>query len=196
MATSVVHFLTIVGEKPASEVEAACEALLAARLELCRRDPEECADALDWSNEDEPNLKRFSLAMLDRAYELPVYAYSQYVENYSMANFLLRELNWPDDRTRAVGGLNNSTAWCRSADYAHHRGVAKRALRRRRLNHGYRSFHTHLQLAMESVLYGNRASLVLILYRCIGSTREGFEVDAAMIAPLGVDLLDPPGAPV
>ena len=110
MSTNLVHVLTAIGDY-AGEVEAACDALLAKRVE---QEPE-CYGTEDWSDGDRREIDAFCKPLIAAAHELPILYYAAYVDGWSMAGQQHHLLEWPDGLRRQICGNEHDIAYYPSA---------------------------------------------------------------------------------
>lgn len=106
MSTERFHFLTILGQA-AGEVEAACEAVLACRVE----DHPWLPGGGNYGPVAHRRLERLCQSLLASADSLPVLHHATHVYGWALGNHALARLPWPDGRVRAVLGLNLGVAF-------------------------------------------------------------------------------------
>jgi hypothetical protein len=183
MSTSIVHVLTVIGNG-AKEVEAACEQLLAKRVE---RHPTEYGSD-DWSERDLKAIEDLCSALIEAARDLPVVYYAQYIDAWSVADSRFRLLEWPDGRRRQIYGSGFGMAFYPSTFCQDILAQIKR-FRRRRLYRNQaedRWFLDQMKEAIEAALWLRAPFLVVSISQCLGPSREDEEIKAALDTPLGL----------
>ncbi|HEX8322849.1 MAG TPA: GNAT family N-acetyltransferase [Tepidisphaeraceae bacterium] len=196
MSTTVVHFLTFVG-RPGDDAAAGVDRLVAARQRLALEpDPEEDfapdRDPLwDWTYRDEVTINAFCHDLLRLAHSLPVLFSSQFVRNGTTGcDPMLRLLLPPGDAPRAMSGLNFAMA-CYGSDRASETLAAIEAkLAEPEQWVDVPTFLEHLRAALRAAHWLEHFTVV-VLEQDFDGTREDFEIEAAMNAPLGIPMPSP-----
>jgi hypothetical protein len=182
MSTSLVHFLSIVGEA-SQDVETACNELLGRRV---ARSPKSFGSD-DWSRRDHKDIEKFCLHLLDTALNLPVLHYAQYLDAWTVADSRFSLLEWPDDRRRQICGAGYGIAFYPGG---HCESVLAQIKKKRRTKL-YRTwtedrwYLDHLKDAIEAALWLEAPYLVVSISQCLGPSREDGEIKAGLDLPIG-----------
>ena len=182
MSTSLVHFLTIVGEA-SQDVETACNELLGRRVE---RSPKSFGSD-DWSGRDHKDIEEFCLHLLDTALNLPVLYYAQYLDAWTVADWRFSLLEWSDGRRLQICGAGYGIAYYPSGQCDSLLAQIKKKQRTKlyRTQTEDRWYVDHLKDAIETALWLEAPYLVVSISQCLGPSREDDEIKAALNLPIG-----------
>jgi hypothetical protein len=188
MSTQRYHFLTIVG-RSARELEATCEAILARQPAEASRPPAAAATR-DVFNDHTPavqaRIERLCRSLIDAADALPVVHHATHVDGWTMGNYGLVTLDWPDGRRRAVATMGQGVAiYPRRQDEWFLTQAAKVRRRASRPVGLWGWYPTALTTALQAGRFFKNGRyfklnyVVAVVTECLGATREDYEIVAS-----------------
>jgi hypothetical protein len=177
MSTSLVHVLTIIG-KGAIEVEAACQELLARRIQ---QHPTGHGSS-DWTENDHQALEQLCMSLVNASRNLPVLYYAQYLDPWTVADSRFHLLQWPDARRLHICGSTFGLAFYPSR-FSHDFLEEIEKLRHAEFYHSQaedRWYLDHVKEAIDTALWLEDKFLVVCISECIGPTRHDEEIKASL----------------
>lgn len=177
MSTNLVHVLTVIGDY-ADEVEEACDALLAKRVE---QEPG-CYGTEDWSDRDRRAIDAICKPLIVAARGLPMLYYAAYVDGWSMAGQQHHLLEWPDGVRRQLCGDEHDLAYYPHAFRDDLLSQIKSARRCKfyRENAESRWYLDHIREAIDAALWLNAPFLVVSITEFLGPTRHNEDIEASL----------------